>query len=177
MNKTRSLGVHPIDILPSPDFIKGYIAGFFDGEGSVGLYFHKDRPKPVISITNFHWHTLNYLQALGFPLLRINFRSQKRMQLRISAWEDIKSFVEVFKGICQVKREELELMDKAVKLHENLVKERKGRKVYYKTDIQSFNQIAEQIKEAKKRTIRHGVYMEEYRRKRRVLNEKRQTNL
>jgi hypothetical protein len=152
-----------IDVLPPYEFSKGYAAGFFDGEGSVGLYIQKNRPKPIISITNCSWHVLNYLQALILPLLEVDFSAQKDMQIRISAWEDVKNFVEVFKDICIVKREQLELMHNAVKMHENLVKKRKGKKVYSQDDVEIFNQIANEIKKAKKSIIYQALLMEKYR--------------
>jgi len=157
-----------IDVLPSSEFSKGYAAGFFDGEGSVGLYIQKNRPKPVISIANCSWHVLNYLQALVLPLLEVDFPAQKSMQIRISAWEDVKNFVDVFKDICIVKREQLELMYNAVKLHEKLIKKRKGSKVYSQTDIEIFKQTANEIKKAKEAIICHARLMEKYRKGTRV---------
>ena len=88
------------------------------------------------------------------PLLEVDFRGQKSKQIRISAWKDIKNFVEVFKNICIIKREQLELMDKAVKLHENLVSKRKGRKVCSQRDVENFKQIADKIREAKEAITR-----------------------
>ena len=152
-----------IDVLPPSEFSKGYAAGFFDGEGSIGLYIRKNRPKPVISITNCSWHVLNYLHALVLPLLEVDFPAQKGMQIRISAWEDVKNFVEVFKDICIVKREQLELMHNAVKMHDNLVKKRKDKKVYSQDDVEIFKQIANEIKKAKKTIIYHTRLMEKYR--------------
>jgi hypothetical protein len=149
-----------IDVFPSTEFCKGYAAGFFDGEGSVGLYIYKNRPKPVISITNCHWHVLNYLQTLVLPLLEVDFHGQKQMQIRISAWKDIQNFVEVFKEICIVKREQLELMNEAIELHEIARKRRKGKNVYSERNIEEFKRICYKLKKAKKKIKNYYVRME-----------------
>lgn len=148
-----------VDVFPSEEFAKGYVAGFFDGEGSVGLYFQENRPKPVISITNCHWHILNYLHALVLPLLEIDVCRPKYMQIRISSWEAVKNFIHVFKDLCIVKREELEFVDQAVKLHQKLVNERKGRKIYSQAEIEAFRKIANEIKAVKRKIPEHGRYM------------------
>jgi len=153
------LSIKIIDVFPSEDFAEGYVAGFFDGEGSVGLYLEKNRPKPVISITNCHWHVLNYLHALVLPLLQIDVRGQKNMQIRITSWEAVKNFVGVLKDICIVKRQELELMDQAVQLHQRLVDNRSGRKIYSHSDIEDFKRISAKMRAEKKRIVEHGKHM------------------
>jgi len=69
---------------------------------------------------------------------------------------------DVFKDICIVKREELELMDEAVKLHKELVEKRKrtrARKLYSQDDIKRFEEIAKEMRMVKRRITEFGKFM------------------
>ena len=137
----------------SEDFMKGYAAGFFDGEGCVQLLTSEcqgERPSPTISIANRHLIALQYLHAYVFPLLGIDFLYPRNGQIRISRWESIEAFVEVFKDICVVKRRQLQLMDEAVKLHKSLVRKRKGKRIYSEEALKKFKQIDDSIGEDRK---------------------------
>ena len=57
-----------IDVLPPEDYRRGYVAGFFDADGFVGLYIRNDRPTPIICFINTHVHVLNWLRILVFQL-------------------------------------------------------------------------------------------------------------
>ena len=75
--------------------LEGYITGFFDGEGHVGLYIYKGLPKPVLSFSNDNVHVLNFIQY-GFALMGIDFRIyRKSRQLKIQGWKDENSLREV----------------------------------------------------------------------------------
>ena len=87
------MNLKQVDIVPSTEFAEGYVAGFFDGEGSVGLYLERNRPTPRISLTNYDWHVKNYVSALLLPILGIDALPPKYAQIRISSWEGVGNFV------------------------------------------------------------------------------------
>lgn len=146
-----------IDVLPPKDYAEGYIAGFFDGEGFVSLRIQKNRPSPIIGIANTHVHVLNWLRALVFPLEEIDYVHLylKNRQIRIFRWDQVEKFVNIFKDLCIVKREQLELMDEAIKKRRELISQRKGRRLYSDQDIEYFTTIAKRIKDAKDRIKNH----------------------
>lgn len=86
----------------------------------------------------------NLLEAIKDP-------ENAAIQVRMQSWEGVKSFVDLFKDICIVKRKELELMDQAIRLHQELISEHKGRKVYSEANTEAFRRITNEMKMVKMR--------------------------
>lgn len=146
-----------IDVFPPEDYRRGYVAGFFDADGFVGLYIQNNRPTPIISFTNTHVHVLNWLRTLVFQLEEIDYVHvyPKNRQIKIFRWDQIEKFVDIFKSLCIVKRGQLELLDEAIKKRRELITRRKGRRLYSNQDIENFRKIAQCIKEAKDNIKKH----------------------
>jgi len=149
-----------IDVLPPEDYRRGYVAGFFDADGFVGLYIRNDRPTPIICFTNTHVHVLNWLRTLVFQLEEIDYIHvyPKSRQIKISRWDQVEKFVNIFKTLCIVKRRQLELLDEAIKKRWELIANRKGRKLYANQDIEAFRKIEQQIKEEKGNIKKHWEF-------------------
>ena len=145
--------VSVIDVFPSEDYRRGYVAGFFDADGFVGLYIH-NTPKPSIVFTNTHVYVLDWLRTSVFQDEGIDYiyAYRKSRQIKIYRWDQIEKFVEKFKNLCIVKRSQLELLDEAIRKRRELRKHRKGRRLYSDRNIEDFRKIAQRIKDERQKT-------------------------
>lgn len=130
--------------------LEGYITGFFDADGHVGLYVYNGIPRPVISFSNDSIHVLNFIHY-GFQLLGIDFRIYpKSRQLRINAWKEEESLREVVKFLMQrsqVKRGQLGVMLEAIDKYYSLPGGR--RKKYNPQDKKEFKELAGRMRKMK----------------------------
>ena len=128
--------------------LEGYITGFFDADGHVGLYIRDGIPRPVISFSNDSIHVLNFIHY-GFQLLGIDFHIYpKSRQLRINAWkEPLRDVVKFLMQRSQVKRGQLGVMLEAIDKYYSLLGRR--RKKYSPQDKKEFKELSDKMRKMK----------------------------
>jgi len=86
----------------------GYIAGLFDGEGS--LYYDRINKHYVVEIVNTNLEVLEMIrEQLNMGRIFIDKRKEKKVyHLRIRKQSDVKRFVEMVKDECIIKRARIE---------------------------------------------------------------------
>ena len=138
-----------------------YLAGFFDGEGTVYLSrCNKKRPnahtfafgiKPTISICNTKKDLLiaikNFLLSEEIKTAG-PYENRGTFTIGVYSWDSAQRFIERIIGYSILKHNQLEILSKAIKLHEEIKQGRqraKGLKEYYgyfeklSREISSFN--------------------------------------
>ena len=110
-----------------------YLAGFFDGEGSLIIRFKSDiryksgfQIKPNIDITQKHFGVLKFIKD-ELKMGKIYFNKQEQLwHYDIYKFEDLLKFVLILKGRLVVKKEKLESFEKCLSIiikKEHLTKE------------------------------------------------------
>mgnify|MGYP001576198178 CR=1 FL=1 len=107
--------------------VLGWIAGFVDGEGYIGLWKSKIKNKytyvPVMSISNTHHESISYLSEqlkilnIGNHIYIRNVENPKwrqRMVLEIRGMKRIKSLIEAIKPFSITKKSQLELLEEYI---------------------------------------------------------------
>lgn len=105
-------------------FVIGWIAGFVDGEGYIGLWKSKIKNKytyvPTMSVSNTHHESINYLSEqlkilnIGNHIFVRNVENPKwrqRMVLEVRGMKRIKSFIETIKPYSITKKSQMELLE------------------------------------------------------------------
>ena len=147
------------DLCADTPRLEGYLTGFFDADGHVGLYAPKGTPTPVISFSNNDEHVLNFIQY-AFSLQGIDFTIYpKSKQLRISSWkyeDSLRGVVEFLLRRSQVKRSQLALMLKAIDKYYSLPGRK--RKKYTEQDKKEFKEIDAEMRKAKRYWADHSLF-------------------
>ena len=159
--KWRRTEQHLVVDLSVPHPNLDYVAGFFDADGSVGLYFG-GVPRPSISITNCH---NNVLLAIKYTLelenidSRVRPASSARMpcwRLTIESWQGVRRFIDKLVTRTIVKQNQLLVMREVVERHDLLTSRRRGRKnLYTKREIDWFRRKASELHEDKDLRTKH----------------------
>ncbi len=104
---------HPgIDTSHWSESLKGYLAGFLDGEGSIVFYEDRKKPNPAILLANTHKGVLEYLQEkLTVGSLTITVREKKNpkwktlYQLHIHGAKQVYDILKAIESYLIIKRE------------------------------------------------------------------------
>ena len=115
----------------------GWIAGFFDGEGYIGLWKrtdhrvgYKDTYRPSVVIANTDKKTIDYLseQLLSFGITSyIKYRPSKKgwresWVIEINGFKRLKKFIDFIEEYCITKKEQVSLVKEFINRRSALYK-------------------------------------------------------